>query len=226
MTPRPCWCGQSDLLPFSADYRRCASCETLVGNVAADGEFYNWEYFHGGQTSRGVPAIETRARADLFDRCVYWLNALTRYKLPPARVLELGSAHGGFVALLRQAGYDAIGLDLSPSIVDLARRTFDVPMLVGPVEDQSLEAGSFDVVVMMDVIEHLADPQATLAHCLRLLKPDGILLIQTPCYPEGRSFAELSAEKAPILVHLCPGEHPHLFSRRSISALLKRVGAA
>src|SRR3954466_9570902 len=219
-----CWCGEGGLKPFSDDYARCAACESLVCTATPapsdprvrdeTKDFYGWEYFHHDQVRRGVPPIETRARTDLFDRCVYWLNALTRHKLPPARVLELGSAHGGFVALLRQAGYDAIGVDLSPSIVNLARRTFDVPMLVGPVEDQSLEAGSFDVVVMMDVIEHLADPQATLAHCLRLLKPDGILLIQTPCYPEGRSFGELSEAKAPILVHLCPGEHPHLFSRR------------
>src|SRR3954468_21962046 len=161
MTPRPCWCGQSDLLPFSADYRRCASCETLVGNVAADGEFYNWEYFHGGQTSRGVPAIETRARADLFDRCVYWLNDLARYKLPPARVLELGSAHGGFVALLRQAGFDATGLDLSPAIVETARKTLGVPILLGPVEDQDIAPKSLDVIALMDVIEHMPNPVST-----------------------------------------------------------------
>src|SRR5689334_8236305 len=106
MSTRRCWCGDGALEPFSKDYRRCAACETLMCDVMADtGDFYDWEYFHTGQTSRGVPAIETRARTDLFDRCVYWLNDLARFRLPPARVLELGSAHGGFVALLRQAGY-------------------------------------------------------------------------------------------------------------------------
>src|SRR4051812_45456696 len=165
-----CWCGQAALEPFSADYGRCAACETLVCTAVpapADprvrdeaSDFYGWEYFHSDQVRRGVPPIETRARTDLYDRCVYWLDALTRYRLPPARVLELGCAHGGFVALLRQAGYDAVGLDLSPSIVDLARRTFDVPMLVGPVEDQSLEAGVVGVVGVMGGVEDPPPPPA------------------------------------------------------------------
>jgi SAM-dependent methyltransferase len=227
MSPRRCWCGQTALAPFSADYRLCTACQTLVCNVTPDpSDFYGWEYFHSGQTSRGVPAIETRARTDLHDRCVYWLNDLIRFKLPPARVLELGSAHGGFVALLRQAGYDAIGLDLDPSIVELARRTFDVPMLVGPVEEQkSLEPASLDVIVLMDVIEHLPDPRATMAHCMRLLKPDGIMVVQTPCYPAGRSLAELKAEDHQFLLHLSPGEHLYLFSEQSLGALLEQVGA-
>ena len=226
MTSRPCWCGQTALLPFSAEYRCCASCQTLVCDVAANTDFYDWEYFHKGQTSRGVPAIETRARTDLYDRCVYWLNDLARFKLPPARVLELGSAHGGFIALLRQAGYDAIGLDLDPSIVALARKTFDVPMLQGPIEAQtSLEAGSLDVIVLMDVIEHLPDPQATMKHCLRLLKPDGIMLVQTPCYPAGQSLQELKRDGHQFLLHLSPGEHIYLFSEPSLAAMLQRIGA-
>jgi 2-polyprenyl-3-methyl-5-hydroxy-6-metoxy-1,4-benzoquinol methylase len=224
-----CWCENGALEPFSAEYRRCAACETLI--CTSEGinptDFYDWEYFHHDQVRRGVPPIETRARTDLFERCVYWLNALTRFVLPPARVLELGSAHGGFVALMRQAGYDAIGLDLSPAIVELARKTFDVPMLTGPIESQaSLTPASFDVIVLMDVIEHLPDPVQTLERCLKLLKPDGIVMLQTPCYPAGRSVGELRTEKHQFLLHLSPGEHLHLFSEKSLSMLLERAGAA
>ena len=223
-----CWCGNRALEAFSADYCRCAACETLI--CKSDGidanDFYGWDYFHHDQTRRGVPPIETRARGDLHERCVYWLDALTRFVLPPARVLELGSAHGGFVALLRQAGYDAIGLDLSPSIVELARKTFDVPMLTGPIEGQAtLNPGSFDAIVMMDVIEHLPDPKGTIEHCLKLLKPDGIFMIQTPCYPAGNSLEELRDGKHQFLLHLSPGEHLQLFSERSLTMVLERAGA-
>src|SRR4051812_50118210 len=120
-----CWCGRTDLEPFSDDYARCAGCESLVCTVTPAPsdprvrneakDFYGWEYFHHDQVRRGVPPIETRARTDLFDRCVYWLNALTRYKLPPARVLELGSAHGGVVAPLRQAGDGTRRVDPRPA---------------------------------------------------------------------------------------------------------------
>ena len=59
----------------------------------------------------------------------HWLRTLMQFVLPPARVLEVGCGHGGFVAMMRQAGYDAMGLELSPSIVKFARDTFDIPVI-------------------------------------------------------------------------------------------------
>ena len=149
---------------------------------------------------------------------------MLKYKLPPAKTLELGAAHGGFVAVLRLAGFDSTGLELSPWIADYARKTFDVPMLQGPVERQPLAPGSFDLVAMMDVIEHLPDPVGTLGACAKLLKPDGVLLVQTPEYPEGASLAQLHASGTTFVQHLRPQEHLHLFSRRSAAGLMVRAG--
>jgi len=161
-----CWCGSSKLVAFDGDYFRCAACETLVlrrmpgGDVtkvgADEAGLYGKEYWFDHQEHDvGFPNITQRSRADLPERCVHWLRAVLKYKLPPARTLELGAAHGGFVALLRRAGFNATGLELSPWIADFARRTFAVPMLQGPVERQPLEPGGLDLVMMMDVIEHL-----------------------------------------------------------------------
>ena len=60
--------------------------------------------------------------------------------------------------------------------------------------------------------------------CLRLLKPDGILLIQTPCYPEGSTYEEMAARSEQPLEILQPGEHLYLFSRPSIRELFARLG--
>jgi 2-polyprenyl-3-methyl-5-hydroxy-6-metoxy-1,4-benzoquinol methylase len=231
-----CWCGNATLQPFGADYLLCDACQTLVfaGQPAqADprvrddaSDFYGWEYFHSFQHDRNqYPDIQTRARTDLPERCAYWLNALTKFKLPPAKVLELGSAHGGFVALLRQAGFDATGLDLSPAIVDFATRTFGVPMLTGPVEDQAIDPGSLDAIALMDVIEHMPDPVASMRHCLSLLKPDGVMLIQTPGYPAGKTFDEITSSGDRFAQQFRPGEHLHLFSQRSLALLFERLGA-
>ncbi len=232
-----CWCGNAGLLPFSPHYLRCPACETLVavrrpaGNVtrvASDEQgLYGREYWFGHQEQDvGLPNIESRAKSDLSERDVHWLATVLKYKLPPAKVQELGSAHGGFVALLRWAGYDATGLELSPWIVEYARRTFEVPMLLGPLEAQSIEPGSLDVLALMDVLEHLPDPLATMGHGLQLLKPDGVAVVQTPAYPQGVSFEELEARDDYFLNHLRGKheEHLFLFSRQSARELFSRLG--
>src|SRR5581483_10733380 len=177
--PMTCWCGNADLVEFDREYLRCPRCETLVlrqmprEDVTAVGAdeagLYGKDYwFNHQEQDVGFPNITQRSRADLPERCVHWLRAVLKYKLPPARTLELGAAHGGFVAMLRLAGFDSTGLELSPWIAEYARRTFDVPTLQGPVERQPLAPGSLDLIAMMDVIEHLRDPVGTLSACVRL----------------------------------------------------------
>ena len=190
------------------------------------GDLYGREYWFSHQEEHlGQPSILARARSDLPERCLHWLRAILKYKRPPARVLELGSAHGGLVAMLRWAGFDATGLEISGWVVDFARRVFDVPMLLGPLEDHDIAPASLDAIVLMDVLEHLHDPVGTMRGCLRLLRPDGILLIQTPCYPEGSSHEEMVVAGSRFLEMLQPSEHLYLFSRASVSDLFRRLGA-
>jgi SAM-dependent methyltransferase len=157
---------------------------------------------------------------------VHWLRAVLKYKLPPARTLELGAAHGGFVALMGLAGYDASGLELSPWIADFARKTFGVRMYQGPVERQPIEPGSLDVLALMDVAEHLPDPVGTLAHGLSLLKPEGVMVVQTPALPEGKTFAQMRDDGDPFANHLLADEHLYLFSRTAARELMSGIGCA
>jgi 2-polyprenyl-3-methyl-5-hydroxy-6-metoxy-1,4-benzoquinol methylase len=231
-----CWCGNEELSDWGEGYRRCDACQTLVAGILpaqADprvrddaSDYYGRGYWFDHQTrDLNCPDIVARSRSDLSERCVHWLRTLLRFVLPPAKVLEIGCAHGGFVAMLRQAGFDATGLELSPSIVDFAQRTFEVPVLTGPIEDQPIEACSFDAVVMMDVMEHLPQPLATLRRCLDLLKPSGILLVQTPGYPERSSLEELHEQEHKFPQMLDPNEHLFLFSRDATRALFACLDA-
>src|SRR5262245_33415038 len=125
MTEHPsCWCGNTGLVAFGAGYWRCSVCETLVSAQMPGPEIayvtdekcdlYGREYWFSHQEEDlGQPSILTRARSDLSERCLHWLRAVLKYKQPPARVLELGSGHGGFVAMLGWAGFDAMGLEIS-----------------------------------------------------------------------------------------------------------------
>ena len=98
-------------------------------------------------------------------------------------------------------------------------------MLLGPVEDQSIKKGSLDVIALMDVMEHLPDPVGSMRHCLRLLKPDGILLIQTPSFPQDKNYRQMVKEKDPFQGQLKKEEHLYLFSQDSIREFFCRLGA-
>jgi 2-polyprenyl-3-methyl-5-hydroxy-6-metoxy-1,4-benzoquinol methylase len=229
-----CWCGDTQPVPFSPDYLRCSRCESLIwvgkGNPAPEREnvpdqaYYNREYWFSHQTEDlGLKDIETRSRLDLPERCLYWLRMVLKYRLPPAQVLELGSAHGGFVAALQKAGYDAKGLEIDPWIIEYSRNTFGIPMLAGPVEEQKVKRGSLDIIILMDVLEHLPDPLMTLEHCLKLLKLDGLFVIQTPGAPEGKTYADLLNEEHAFTRMLLPKEHIHLFSKKGAEELCRRL---
>src|SRR5262245_1847310 len=199
-----CWCGNTNLTAFSPEYDVCLECRSLVSKRTFDNSIshvaeeesglYGREYWYSHQERDfGYPNIEVRAREDLPERCIHWMQTLLKYKAPPGQVLELGCAHGGFVAMLKWAGFDAVGLELSSSIAEFASRTFGVPVLVGSVEKQDIPAASLDCIALMDVLEHLPDPIGTMRYCLHLLKPDGMMMVQTPCYPESLSFEQMTA---------------------------------
>ncbi len=227
ITERACWCGHTQLEDFSADYRVCRACGTLVSRAPHSPELYNKDYWTKRQTAHhGLPDIRERARLDLPERCAHWLARLLPLKLPPARILEVGCAHGAYVALLGWAGYDAVGTEMSPWVAQFADDTFGAKVLAGPVESQDFKAGNFDVIVLNDVMEHLPDPMGTLAHCARLLSKDGFFVIQTPEYKEHISYEELKASNDLFLKHMENNneEHLYLFSRRAVGLLFGRIG--
>jgi len=234
---RICWCGHSTLAAYSADYHGCHACGTLVSRAPLppeaftvqndSGELYSKDYWHERQTEHhGMPDITRRARLDLPERCTHWLRHLLARRLPPARVLELGCAHGGYVALLGWAGFTATGTEMSPWVVEFSRQTFGIDALAGPIETQPFAPGSFDVIVLNDVLEHLPTPAATLAQCARLLAPDGFFVIQTPDYKEHLTHADLAANQDIFLRHMDGNndEHLYLYSRRSATEFFTRLG--
>jgi SAM-dependent methyltransferase len=135
--------------------------------------------------------------------------------LPPGRLLEVGCAHGALVKLLDLAGFEAVGMEMDDSIVRKARAWFDIEVVEGPVESMPEDTKKFDVVVMLDVLEHLPQPLDTVRAIVRLLKPDGLLVIQSPEYQKDR--------KGSWQNFVVP-EHLFLFTRESVCKLLREVG--
>ncbi|PZA09404.1 hypothetical protein DNX69_25245 [Rhodopseudomonas palustris] len=236
MTRRRCWCSGEIEIEFSSEYVRCGVCGTLVSIAglpddtyqASDDEskFYGKDYWIGHQGGDlSLPNIFQRSKTDLLDRNLYWLRTLLRYKLPPADVLELGCSHGSFVALLRQAGYQASGTEMSRWVVEYAAKTFDVPVVHGTVDAASAAGTKFDVVVLMDVLEHLPSPVDTMRRALDLLKPEGFILLQTPAFPSAETIEDIQKAHPDFVRMLIPEEHLYLFTKSSATKLFRDLGA-
>ena len=229
-----CWCGNSDLEPYSEDYVKCGQCFTLVSKrrpatdpayiTDDDNDLYGKNYWGEHQVEMGHPAIAERAYSELPERCAYWLRNIVSFVPPPAKTLELGCSHGGLVYLMRLAGYDAAGLELSPSITNFARKEFKIPVFEGPAETHGFSNGEFDVLLMMDVIEHLYTPLKTMNEYTKFLADDAVIVIQTPQYDPTKSYETLLETDDRFLSLLEADEHLYLFSAVSLQLLLAKIG--
>lgn len=99
----------------------------------------------------------------------------------PVRLLELGCGSGNVLSALGRFG-EAVGMETSPELVAAARaHGLDVRSGALP-GDRVVADGWADVVLMLDVLEHLDDEGAALAAARRAVREGGLLLITVPAY--------------------------------------------
>lgn len=115
-------------------------------------------------------------RLEYFDRIVQDWQGMS--------VLDLGCGGGFMAEALARRGADVIGIDPSAPAIEAARNHADATDLhidyrVASGEHLPIPDGSLDCVVIVDVLEHVADPALVLDECRRVLKPGGLLLFDT-----------------------------------------------
>lgn len=97
----------------------------------------------------------------------------------PRRVLDVGCGDGRHLARDVQAGWRATGVDFSETAVERAqRRGLDVRP--GTIDRDDLARGSFDLIRLSHVIEHVPDPVGMLRRARDLLAPGGRIHVATP----------------------------------------------
>ncbi|MCP5396821.1 MAG: class I SAM-dependent methyltransferase [Sphingomonadaceae bacterium] len=141
------------------------------------------------------------------------------------KLLDMGCSSGQFLNAARGAGYEVQGLELSPHSSQFARDHFGLPVYTGLLESAGFEPGSFDVITLFDVIEHMPDPLAHLHAAFDLLKPGGVLLQSTPNI-DGL-FPKLSYAVADLFGYWQHPEPPHhlfQFSVKTLSDMTAKAG--
>lgn len=143
---------------------------------------------------------------------------------PGERVLDLGCGAGRFVAALRDAGAEPVGVELAEAALERARRNVPGADLrrVAPDGSLPLGHGEVDVVWCSEVLEHVPDTIALLTEVRRVLKPGGRLLVTVPDH--GRLKRTLIA-LAHYDAHYDPlGQHVRFYTRRSLTRALHATG--
>ena len=146
------------------------------------------------------------------------LRALHRYQAPPGRLLDVGCAAGFLLDEARRLSWQVEGVEGSRWAAEQAQRQFGLTVHHGSVEQLALLPGSFDAITLIDVIEHLPKPKETLIALRQLLKPHGILCVNTP---------DIESLVSRLLQARWWGiQQAHLtyFSRRTLTKVLEAAG--
>lgn len=110
--------------------------------------------------------------------------ALGRHAGARGRALEVGPGSGLYLPLLAALFREAYAADIEPAYLDhareLARRHPNLHPVVDDIARSRLPAGSFDLILCSEVVEHLAESAAAIAGMRRLLRPGGVLVLSTP----------------------------------------------
>jgi SAM-dependent methyltransferase len=118
------------------------------------------------------------------------LHLLRKFVRPPAgggkaRVADLGCGCGMMLRRLIDrcgAEYDAVGMEGAPAAVEFCRQR-GVRVEVGELPSNvTMEAGAFDAVLLLDVLEHLDDDAGAVGAAARLLKRGGVMIVTVPAY--------------------------------------------
>lgn len=122
----------------------------------------------------------TYANLYSLERCTFILQALLGTALVQPRICDLGCGSGWLTAILSAFG-PAVGVELSPQAVELAKKKYpEAAFVAADATKWEPKPGSFEVVVSQEVIEHIEDKAAYLAVARKALSPGGYLLMTTP----------------------------------------------
>lgn len=148
------------------------------------------------------------------------MKVVRRHFARPGRVLDVGCAAGYFLSVMRDQGWQVTGLEPSDAIRPQAEERLGREHVRGGLLGQvELEPGSFDLITMWDVIEHIPDVVGAIREVKRLLAPGGKFLIETQ---------DVSSLAARLLgkrwQHYKHAEHIYHFHPRTLADALGRGG--
>lgn len=217
--------------PDLYDIYYCSNCDTSFSSPKDDSKsIYDLIYKYGDTVpgysrywnySKSIAGVEKPLSFLAEKEEAYWgvRESLSRFVLDnkEAEILEIGSGLGYLTYALRKEGYNCHGLEISSDAVKSANASFGNYYYCHDLFEYSiLNSGFYDIVILTEVIEHLTDPITFIESAIKLLKPEGKIIITTPnksIYPASYYW---ETDLPPV--------HFWWFSEKSMHALAGKMG--
>lgn len=199
------------------DVYECLSCNLVylypTPTIEELLSFYP-SYYHGYKKSFSrltnfLISLNIKFRANLYKKLIG----------KEGRILEIGAADGNDFFLLRQYGnWDFWGIEFNDDIAKRGRKN-GLNIITGTLEEYDFKDTKFDLIIMNNLIEHVVDPEKCLKKAKKILKPEGIIVGETPnthsldFYLFGRYWGGLHIPR-----------HTFLFNQRNLKLLGEKVG--
>jgi SAM-dependent methyltransferase len=204
-------CGGSSRRPFAATEEaalaRCAACGMVyLESAAPETGSYDPEYYVSYGRRWKLKVARDRWRTRLLERF-----------RAPGRLLDMGCALGYFVAAARQRGWEAYGMDVAHTAA-AGTAAHGLPAVVGLLDRPPFAEATFDAITLWHVIEHVPEPRPFVAAARRLLRPGGLLVVDTP------NVAHLKPTLAGSRWRHIHPHHVCYFSTETLTRLLREEG--
>lgn len=237
--------------------RRCCTCDLLfvdpVPSESALMRCYGPEYFGRSNIMRRIgPGVDYQPSvADIEAGKVKGYAEITaNFELTGKSILEVGCATGALLQSLKKHDpATLIGVDVAEHQIAYGREQFGLDLRCTKLEKAGFAPAQFDLIVMLDVIEHAWDTRALFAAAAHSLKEGGALLIRTPnadsywvagprwnylhcglehvAYLSKASLARLARDHDMVIERAategCPSHLPYLFRRKLARLCLEPI---
>jgi 2-polyprenyl-3-methyl-5-hydroxy-6-metoxy-1,4-benzoquinol methylase len=171
-----------------------------------------------------TPAVREHDKAQM-RRQFGEIARMSGRSMESGKLLDIGCGSGSSVQAAVDLGWDAIGIDIDPELIELGRKTLGADIRCVPLLESELEGNQFDFIRLRDVIEHLPNPYDALMEVKRLLVPGGFVHVATP--NEGSLVTQLRlflGGKRDKVATVAPPHHIHGFAPKTLRRLFDRVG--
>lgn len=209
----------SPVLP-EGPLQRCMACGHLVSSCSIDAHTAAMKKWDTREGTDPGSASAARYRT-VVSRRLAGVHALLGNTGKPHRLLDVGCSSGALLAVARDMGFNVSGVEPAPDAAQSAQRAgFDV--FQGLLHEAAYPDAAFDACVMFEILEHVNEPLALMRECARVLRPGGVLVVNTP---NAASWtARVMRENWEGFSLNAMGGHASFFNPRSLGLLASRSG--
>ncbi len=158
----------------------CLNCKGRFLMPQPEDSFLRELYSRSYYDAWGIQEDTAAVREMKISTFIFRLKTIHRYKRS-GNILDVGCATGFFLEAASMLGFKPFGVEFSDYSAKVAQSKFgNDAIFEGTLEECQFPDGSFDVIAMSDLLEHVRNPHDVLEKTRRLLKDDGIVMVMTP----------------------------------------------